>query len=364
MHISDLDTPALLIDVDVMKRNVCRLSAYCRQHALQLRPHTKTHKIPELSHLQIAHGANGITVAKLGEAEVMVDAGLDDILIAYPLLGEKKLSRLAALAERARITVALDSREAACGISQTARRAGVSIGVRAEFDTGFGRCGLPIDPSSIDTVLNIKDLPGLEWRGLLVYPGHIMHTASEREALIELENKRLTKLLDLIDAAGIDRSIVSGGNTPAAYESHRFVGATEIRPGTYIFNDNNTVSAEAATYSDCALTVLTRVVSCSVSGKAIVDAGSKTLSADPLLSGSRKGFGHVVGYHDITVEELSEEHGHMRFSSSERQPRLGELLRIVPNHVCTCINLHGQVYGIHDEQVVEEWRVSGRGRVQ
>jgi D-serine deaminase-like pyridoxal phosphate-dependent protein len=364
MHISDLDTPALLIDVDVIKRNICRLSAYCRRHALQLRPHTKTHKIPELARLQIAHGAIGITVAKVGEAEVMADAGLDDILIAYPLLGPKKLSRLAALAERARITVALDSREAACGISQTARRGGVSIGARAEFDTGFGRCGLPIDPSSIDTVRAIQDLPGLEWRGLLVYPGHIMHTASEREALIEVGNERLAKLLDLIDAAGIDRSIVSGGNTPAAYESHRFVGVTEIRPGTYIFNDNNTVSAEAAMYSDCAFTVLTRVVSCSVSGKVIVDAGSKTLSADALLSGSRQGFGHVIGYDGLRVEELSEEHGHIRVSSSARPPRLGELLRIVPNHVCTCINLHGWAYGIRAEQVVEEWRVSGRGRVQ
>jgi D-serine deaminase-like pyridoxal phosphate-dependent protein len=364
VHFSDLDTPALLIDVDIMERNVCRLAEYCRQHSLQLRPHTKTHKIPELAQLQVGHGAAGITVAKVGEAEAMADAGLHDILIAYPLLGEKKLSRLAALARRAHITVAVDSLVTARPISETARREGVSIGVRAEFDTGFRRCGLPIDPSSIETVAAIRDLPALEWRGLQVYPGHIMHTASERNGLIDRENERLTRLVELMDAAGIDRSILSGGNTPAAYQAHRFVGVTEIRPGTYIFNDKNTVCAEAATYADCALTVLTRVVSRSVSGKAIVDAGSKTLSADLLLSGNRQGYGHVMDHEGVVVEDLSEEHGHLDLARAARQPRLGDLIRIIPNHVCTCINLHDRVYGLRNEQIVNEWAVAGRGKVQ
>ena len=364
MHISDLDTPALLIDVDIMERNVRSLSAYCRQHAIHLRPHTKTHKIPELAQLQIKHGADGITVAKIGEAEVMADSGIDDILIAYPLLGCKKLDRLVALAKRYRITVAVDSVEVAFCISDAAVRAGVLIGIRAEFDTGFGRCGMPIEPTSIEAVLAIMALPGLEWRGLNVYPGHIMHSAGERQGLIAGENQRLTRLMELMDTARIDRSMVSGGNTPAAYQSHHFTGVTEIRPGTYIFNDKNTVCAEAATYADCALSVLTRVVSRSVSGKAIVDAGSKTLSADHLLSGSREAYGQVLDYEGVVVEELSEEHGHLSVARAGRHPNLGDLIRIIPNHVCPCINLHDRVYGVRNDRVVEEWTVAGRGKVQ
>lgn len=364
MHISALDTPALLIDLDIVERNVRRLAEYCAAHGLRLRPHTKTHKIPELAKLQVRYGAAGVTVAKVGEAEVMADAGLDDILIAYPLFGETKLTRLAALARRANVTVAVDSREAAEAISQTAGRAGVSIGIRAEFDTGFSRCGMRIDSASIAAAAAIRDLPALQWRGLQVYPGHIMHTASEREALICRENERLKNLLELADAAGIDRSIVSGGNTPAAYQSHRFVGVTEIRPGTYIFNDKNTVCAESAAYTDCALTVLTRIVSRSVFGKAIVDAGSKTLSGDLLLSGDRQGYGHVLDYDGIVIEGLSEEHGHLNLDRAARQPGLGELIRIVPNHVCPCINLHDRVYAVRNQQVIDEWLVAGRGRVQ
>jgi D-serine deaminase-like pyridoxal phosphate-dependent protein len=364
MNIFDLDTPSILVDVDVLESNVGRLASYCREHALNLRPHTKTHKIPDLAKLQVRHGAAGITVAKIGEAEVMAAAGLDDILIAYPVMGDRKLSRLGALARRARITVALDSIEVARQISDLARREGVPIGIRAEFDTGFGRCGLPIDARSIETAAAMRDLPGLEWRGLQLYPGHIMHTAVEREGLIARENERIVRLIELADAAGLDRSIVSGGNTPAAYEAHRFLGVTEIRPGTYIFNDKNTVCAESAAYSECAVTVLTRVVSRSVPGKAIVDAGSKTLSADLLLSGDRRGSGHVLEYDDVEVEDLSEEHGHLNLGRARRQPSLGEVIRIVPNHVCTCINLHDRVYGVRNGEAVQEWVVSGRGKVQ
>lgn len=364
MHISALDTPAVLIDVDVMERNIRMASEYCRQRALRLRPHTKTHKIPELAHLQVRHGATGITVAKVGEAEVMADAGLDDILIVYPLFGEKKLARLAALARRARITVALDSLEVAQHISEAAYREGVPIGVSIEFDTGFGRCGLPIDRASVEIARAIRRLPALEWRGVLVYPGHIMGTVFEREGLIKRENERLIILMELLDGAGLERLVVSGGNTPAMYLSHRFVGVTEIRPGTYIFNDKNTVCAEAATYADCAVSILTRVVSRSVWDKAIVDAGSKTFSGDLLLSGDRRGYGYIMEYPDIAVQDLSEEHGHLNLKGAERKPALGELIRVIPNHVCTCINMHERVYEVQGEQVVGEWRVAGRGKVQ
>jgi D-serine deaminase-like pyridoxal phosphate-dependent protein len=238
------------------------------------------------------------------------------------------------------------------------------VGVRAEFDTGFARCGLPITESSAETAQRIHELPNLRWEGVLTYPGHIMGTADEREILLARENAKLSALKELLDSHGINCAIVSGGNTPAAYISHRFRNVNEIRPGTYIFNDKNTVGAEAATYSDCAATVLATVVSVSVAGKAMIDAGSKTLSADPLLSGLRFGYGEVLNYPDVTLEDLSEEHGHLNLQRTSTSPQLGERLRIVPNHICTCINLHDRVYGCSGEDVVVQWEVQGRGKTQ
>jgi D-serine deaminase-like pyridoxal phosphate-dependent protein len=364
MHPAELDTPSLVVDVEVMERNIRRLADYCAVHGLKLRPHTKTHKVPEIARMQVAHGAAGITVAKIGEAEVMADAGLNDILIVYPLFGEAKWDRLVRLAGRARIAVAMDSAEIARKIAERARQAGVPVGILAEFDTGFHRCGLPIESASIEIVKRIRDLAGPGWLGILVYPGHIMGTSASREPLIAQQNAVLARLFGMLDAAGIASPVVSGGNTPAAYSSHRFQGITEIRPGTYVFNDKDTVCAEAAAYEDCALTVWTSVVSVSVSGKAMVDAGSKTLSADSLLSGDRRGFGHVLGHPEILIEDLSEEHGHLDVTLASRPLKLGEKLCIVPNHVCTCVNLHDTIYGVLGDEVVVEWKVAARGRVR
>jgi D-serine deaminase-like pyridoxal phosphate-dependent protein len=363
MNIGDLDTPAVLVDVDIMERNLRRLATYCSEHLLNLRPHTKTHKIPELARRQTALGAVGITVAKVGEAEVMADAGLNDILIVYPIVGEPKLCRLMALASRVRLTVAADSFEVAQEISSHAVAAGCKIGFLVEFNTGFRRCGLPVRPSSIDVAQRIRDLPGLKWRGVLVYPGHIMGTAATRPGLIRAENRVLADLIDLLTAAGIPYPVVSGGNTPAAYASHEFSAITEIRPGTYIFNDGNTVCAEAASWPDCAARVWTTVVSRSVQGRAIIDAGSKTLTADRLLSGDGVGFGHICDYPDIAIEDLSEEHGHLDTTRSSRIPGLGQRLQVIPNHICPVMNLHDIVYGVQDQRVICTWNVAARGKV-
>jgi D-serine deaminase-like pyridoxal phosphate-dependent protein len=359
--LAELDTPAVVIDVDILDRNLRRMSDYCRAHHLNLRPHTKTHKIPELAKLQIASGACGITVAKLGEADVMAAAGLEDICIVYPLVGDAKWRRLLALAERARISVALDSEPLARQIAWRAIARGVTVGVRAEFDTGFGRCGMPIGERSVEAAARIRDLPGLRWEGISLYPGHITATRAERGPLIERENETLARLFTMLDARGIPYPVVSGGNTPAAFLSHLCTGVNEIRPGTYIFNDNNTVSAESAEYADCAATVLATVVSTSVAGHAIIDAGSKTLSSDRLRRG--EGYGHVLEHPGITLGGLSEEHGHLELPPGTTLT-VGDRLRIVPNHVCTCMNLHDRVWGVQRDTVVEEWRVAARGQVR
>jgi D-serine deaminase-like pyridoxal phosphate-dependent protein len=362
MTINDLDTPALLIDVKVLDRNLRKMAQYCRDHKLALRPHTKTHKMLEIARLQLKYGSAGITVAKLGEAEVMADAGIDDILIVYPLWGEKKWARLVELEGRARVTVAIDSLAVASGISQAAKAAGKQIGIRAEFDTGFHRCGWPITPESMHGVQKMMALPGIRWDGILVYPGHIMGNQKIREHDIKRENQTMNELFELLDSASIPYPVVSGGNTPAAFVSHRFHGLTEIRPGTYVFNDRNTVDAESARFEDCALTVLVTVASRSAPQRAIIDAGSKTLSADRLLSGDQRGYGYVVKHPELKLEELSEEHGHLSVPGDSRIG-IGDRLRVIPNHVCPCINLHDRVYVTEEEHVVDEWQVAARGKV-
>ena len=260
MNIDQIETPALVVDRAILDRNLLTMADYCRQHDLALRPHTKTHKIPQIAKLQVESGARGITVAKLSEAEVMAAAGIDDIVIVYPLWGESKWQRLTRLAERVRIGVAMDSLPIAMGISRAAKEANVEIGVRLEFDTGFGRCGLAIEQGATEIAKRIIDLPHLRWEGISFYPGHIMGDRESREHAIEVENRQLDRLYSLLDGAAIPYLVVSGGNTPAAFDSHRFHGVTEIRPGTYVFNDRNTVDAQAAGYADCAATVLATVV--------------------------------------------------------------------------------------------------------
>ncbi len=362
MHVDDIETPALLIEAEILDRNLRAMAGYCGNHNLALRPHTKTHKIPEIARMQIKYGAPGITVAKVSEAEVMADGGIDDIVIVYPIWGESKWKRVAELAKRIRVAVAMDSPEIAEAISRSAQEAGVEVGIRLEFDTGFGRCGLPIESSSVAIARQILELPNLRWDGISFYPGHIMGDHAIREQDIAVENERLDRLYALLNAAGIPCPVVSGGNTPAAFESHRFHGVTEIRPGTYVFNDRNTVDSEAATYNDCAATVLTTVVSTSVAHRAIIDAGSKMLSGDSLLSGERRHYGYVQNRPDMILEDLSEEHGHLRLYEGA-QARIGDRLRVIPNHICPCINLQDHVYLVSGEHVLKRWKVAARGKV-
>jgi D-serine deaminase-like pyridoxal phosphate-dependent protein len=364
MKLDGLDTPSVLVDVDIMTANLDRLAGYCREHRLNLRPHIKTHKIPELAQLQIMKGAVGVTAAKLGEAEVMVDGGVEDVLLAYPVYGEIKWKRLVALARRARISVALDSLAVAQGISRHAQEGGVRIPILVEFDTGMRRCGLTIGREAIGTLERIIELPALDYQGLLIYPGHFLVSWERRNQLLTLENQQLSHLLGLLDDAGIPYPVISASSTPTAYMSHQFENINEVRPGTYIFNDRNTVGCQAAVLEDCAVSVLTTVVSTSIPGKAAIDGGSKTFSNDKFLSGDGVGFGHVMGDPGAVVEYLSEEHGHLVLANASRKYRVGHRVRIIPNHVCACVNMHDRIYGIRKDEVVIEWRVSARGAVQ
>jgi D-serine deaminase-like pyridoxal phosphate-dependent protein len=355
MKIADLDTPALLVDVDVMERNLARVAGYASQHRLRLRPHTKTHKIPALARKQIALGAAGITVAKTTEAEVMMDASPADLLIAYPVIGAAKLERLRAIAAKTQVTVAVDSLEAARLIAG----AGIACGILVEVDVGLGRMGVTMEQAPL-LVEEIIKLPHIEWQGVAFYPGHVKDPNDE-SAISSLQ----TTILEIVDrfvALHIPPRIVSGGSTPLLWHSHRFEGMTEIRPGTYIFNDLNTLSAGACGREDCAATVMTTVVSVQ-GGRMMIDGGSKTFSSDKLSSGG-PGFGQIVEAPGALFHKMNEEHGYVDISKAERGFSVGDRVRVLPNHICTAVNLQERIFGVRGDEVVETWTVAGRGKLQ
>ena len=363
MHISEIDTPALLVDLDIMERNLCRVAAYAREHGLRLRPHTKTHKSIRLARRQLELGAAGLTVAKVAEAEVMLGAEPADLLVAYPILGPAKLRRLMEVARRTRVTVSLDSAVAARQLSGAACKAGVEVGVLAEVDIGLGRVGETPGPLFVALARAILALPNLSLEGITFYPGHVKSwDEAGREAFAQATGLLRSILADF-RSAGIGVRIVSGGSTPALFHSHEMEGLTEIRPGTYIFNDVNTVASGACEWEDCAATVLATVVSTARPGQAIVDGGSKTFSSDRLVNPAEATFGRVVEAPGARFHKMNEEHGFLDIAHAERAFALGDRVRIVPNHVCTAVNLHERVYGVRGENVEEVWPVDARGKL-
>jgi D-serine deaminase-like pyridoxal phosphate-dependent protein len=364
MLLSELETPAIVVDLDVMERNLSRMADYCRSKNLRLRPHTKSHKIPELAKLQITNGAHGITVAKIGEAAVMLEAGITDILIAYPVIGTGKAEKIADLAARANITVSLDSEVVARAISNQLNSKGLRIGVLVELDVGFKRCGVATADELLVLAERVAELPGLDFKGLMFFPGNFQVKKPERAGLLPRVNELLSESLRSLERAGIPVETVSGGSTPTAREGHLFSGVNEIRPGMYIFNDRNMVGVDVAQVEDCALSVVTTVVSTSVSGGAIVDAGSKTFASDRYLAGDGRGFGIVKEDSEAEFEKQSEEHGHLNIKRSARPYKVGERLTIIPNHVCSTVNMHDEIYGVRGERVETVWKVLGRGKIR
>ena len=364
MHYRELSTPALTVDLDVLERNLDRMAQLCREQGVGLRPHTKTHKTPEVARMQLARGAVGLSVAKVGEAEVMAEAGLDDILVAYPVFGGEKLGRLARLARTRRLLVSLDDEATAQELSRAASTQGATVGVLVEFDVGFHRCGLPPGPACVDLARKIEKLPGLRFHGLMTYFGNVWGTQDERRQEAQQVAERVGRALAAFREARLPVEIVSGGSTPSAEFAHLIPGLTEIRPGTYVYNDMNTLYQGACRLEDCAARVVTTVVSTAVPGRAIIDAGSKTFSSDPLRAGPSAGYGYVVEAPDAPIIKLNEEHGHLDISKSAHRFRVGEVLTVIPNHVCTCVNMHDEVCLLRSGEVAGSWRVAARGKTR
>jgi len=348
MTINELETPCVVIDLDRVEANLHRLQSYLDSHSIANRPHIKTHKIPALARQQMAGGAVGICCQKLGEAEVMVEAGISDIFIPYNLLGPKKIERLTRLLERAKIRVAADSATVVEGLGKVIGPSGLELDVVVEFDTGAERCGVQNPSEAEELALLIHKLPGLRFAGLMTYP-----LGPSTDDFVKECRRRLAP-------AGLNIEVVSSGGTHCMNQVHLHPEVTEHRAGMYIYGDRNMVVRGAMELEDCALRVLSTVVSRPTRERGILDAGSKSLSSDLV---GLEGHGLILEYPEARIRALSEEHGHVDFGPSVRRPEIGERVSVLPNHCCPVSNLFDQVYGIRKNEVEQVFKVEARGKV-
>jgi D-serine deaminase-like pyridoxal phosphate-dependent protein len=359
----ELDTPSLLFDLDVVEANIEEMATVARDAGVRLRPHTKTHRSPEIARMQLDAGASGVTVAKLGEAEVMADAGIDDLLVAYPIVGERKLARLRALLERARVRTTTDSVEVAEGLGEVGRARAEPVEVLVEVDTGLHRLGRPPGEPTAELVRDVSKVDGVEVIGLLTHAGHAYRSA-DADALrdvAEREGRDLVETAERCARDGFELREVSVGSTPTARVAAGVAGVTEIRPGTYVFNDVQQMRLGVATEATCAARVLATVVSHPDGERFAIDAGSKAFSSDGDVAPPFPGKGVVVGRPGLRLDFLSEEHGVGHLDGGE-QIRIGERLEVIPLHVCSAVNLFDVAYGVRGGRVEREIPIAARGR--
>ena len=335
MDALDLDTPALYVDLPTMERNIREMQKQCNAWKVGLRPHTKTHKIPEIAAMQLETGAIGLTVAKVGEAEIMPAS---DLLIAYPLM-EEKVPRVRELMKSRRVIVAIDSAEAAKHLK--------GIPTLVEVDVGVGRCGAQTPEAAVEVAKACSD-----FQGLFYWPSWL------DDAGFKAACAKIDATLDLLKKAGLEPKIVSGGSTTGATKTPLIPRTTEIRPGTYVFYDASSLEAKCCLESDCALRVITTVVSTAVPGQCLIDAGSKTFSSD--MTRGPNTFGHFVG-RPWTMRKMNEEHGYVEVGD---RARVGEKVWVIPSHVCPTVNLHDEVWYGRDGKVEGSWKVAVRGKVR
>lgn len=335
MHVAELDTPVLTADLDAVERNVAAMQRYCDDHGLALRPHVKTHKLPEIAQVQLVAGAKGLTCQKLSEAEVFADAGFDDILVSYPLVGEAKIERLRALAERVHVTVVVDSDEGAAAVG------GLDLRTLVECDTGGGRTGVQA-PADAARLAGIVD----RFHGLMTYPTP-PGTAEWLGAALALVG---------------NAPCVSVGGTPTARSVHELGVATELRVGTYVYGDRACIANGAVALEDCALRVVATVVSRPTAGRAILDAGSKALTSD--LAVGATGYGLLVEHPEAEIRLLNEEHGIVDVSRCAEALSIGERVTVVPNHACGTTNVYDEIVLHRGGEVVDTLPIRARGKLR
>jgi len=373
MDLLSVETPRAFVDRARLQRNIASMQALAARAGARLRPHAKTHKSPAVARMQIAAGAVGICCAKLGEAEIFADAGVVDIRLPYPVQ-PSNAGRVVALLDRGvRLSIIVDDLDVAAAWSAAMTRARRRLDVLVKVDVGFHRCGVDPDRATVvDTIRAIGDLAGLRLLGLLSHAGHGYGAASaeELQSIAAREIAILASLASRLREAGTDIQEISVGATPTA----RFVvsqrGVTEMRPGNYVFFDRTQVGLGAASLDDCALWVVSTVVSRPAPTRVIFDAGSKTLTTDG-IRGFGTHLGHGLVFRDlrepavdpsIVLERLSEEHATARVPA-ECPLEPGDRVRILPNHACTVTNLMDELLVVDGTTIVDTWPVAARGRI-
>ncbi len=360
-----IDTPALILDMAKMEANIREMAGIAKDAGVKLRSHIKTHKSPHLAKLQLEAGASGITVAKLGEAEVMADAGITDICIAYPVCGENKLSRLKQLVQKAEISISLDSLEVAQGISRIGEETGKQIPILLEINSGLNRCGVFPGEDALAMARMIDPLPGIDLMGILTHEGHVSSGEQSLEGIKRSAvqvGEKMVNTAEMLRSRGFNIREVSVGSTPTARYIAYVPGITEIRPGTYIFNDRNQIACGVALEDTCAVRVLVTVVSVPAGDRAIIDGGSKTFSCSPSVSGEKYGFGLVPGRPEIGVDRLMEEHGILKATKAMERLNIGDRLEVIPNHICPVCNLADRFYGVRNSKFEREIPILARGK--
>lgn len=347
-----MDTPCLIVDLTVVEANIASFQRRAEAAGLKARPHIKTHKLPELALRQVEAGAIGITCQKIGEAEIMADAGLTDILLTYNILGEDKLDRLVKLAGRCKLSVTCDNVPVARGLSKAFAGAQMPLSVLIECDTGAGRCGVQSPEAALELAREIESLPGLRLEGLMSYP-----PMSDAAAV----NDWLARARDLLVAATLRCDTISTGGTPNLGDLAAFSVATEHRAGTYIYNDRSLIARGACGIANCAATVRATVVSRPTGTRAIIDAGSKALSSDLL---GMEGYGLIREAPEAQITALSEEHGIVDLSACAWRPEIGSEVSIIPNHVCVVTNLFDTVSLVSADGSIREVPVAARGKLR
>lgn len=356
-----LPTPALIVDAAIVRRNINRLADYAAQHRLGIRPHTKTHKSRMLARLQLDAGAVGLTVAKVGEAEQMMLEG-DDLLMAYPAVDATRCKKLAEIARTKTVHVAVDSSFAVESLAAAACDAKTTIGLLVDVDVGMGRTGVASPEEALNLARLIDSTEGVRLDGIMCYPGHIWEAPDQQAAALAAVDEKLKDVIGLWTKKGLEAKIVSGGSTPTAFQSHLVSQYTEIRPGTYVFNDMNTVRGSFCSLEDCAARITCTVVSDAVKNQIVIDGGTKTFTSDLCIPARESGHGYIVEYPEARITRLSEEHGQVDVSLCARRPKVGERVTVIPNHICPCVNLQDAFWWREGGQV-QRVAVDARGKL-
>ena len=360
--VDDLATPCLAVDATRVRRNIERMSRHAQGHGLNLRPHIKTHKSKRVAQLQVQGGASGLTCAKVGEAEVMADV-CEDILLAYPTVDAPRTRGVARLAGRCQIKVAIDSTYAADRLAEAAHEAGTTIGILVDLDAGFGRTGLQTVEEALQLAQYVEGQKALKLEGLFCYFGHITGTYDQQRGPLSEVAAKLAASQELWQQHGLNLSIVSSGSSPTALHCHHVPQLTEIRPGTYIYNDMDMVKGGYCELEDCAARLICTVVSDAVPQQVVIDGGGKTLTYDICSPDPDSGHGHVVEYPEAKISKLTEEHGQVDVSRCDRRPKIGERVTVIPNHICPCVNLQDQAWWLEPGEAPQPMRIDARGKL-